>query len=240
MRHIRLYVFTLAVLVAVSLSSAAFADNMTFISPAGNTAGGEPTYPYNFSINGGPTVSLLCDAFNNNIYLGETWIANETSIPTGTGLFGSTSSANYAAAGLIFDAVLNINGGPLNGTVLNTSDASWAIWSIFSLNALGDITPGNGGSPFGVSGNVNALNLYNAALSAAAGAPASDFAGIVIYTPVAGSQTGNLGTPQEFLGYTAVPEPSQVTFLGVIALLGIAGFAFRKRLAPALAIDFRQ
>ncbi len=237
----RLFVFIFSLLAAVLLSGSAFADDsMTFVAPGGNNSGGEYTYPYNFLINGVPA-SLLCDTFDNHISDGETWKANENPIPGGTGLFGSTGSTDYLAAGLIFDTILGVNGVTLSGTTSNSNDANWAIWALFSGNAKTDIQ-GSASSPFGAGGNPNALAYYNAALAAAGTPlPTSDFAGITIYTPEAGTQSGNLGTPQEFLGYTPpghsnVPEPSELSFLGILALAGAGGFAFRKQLAPKLAI----
>jgi hypothetical protein len=242
----RLFAFIFSLLAAVLLSGSAFADNMTFVGPSGNNSGGEYTYPYNFMING-VAGSLMCDAFDYHISNGETWMATENSIPGGSRLFDPTGSADYLAAGLIFDTVLGVNGVALPGGITaNSNDANWAIWALFSGNALADINTGNSSSPFGSSGNSNALAYYNWAL-AGAGAPPpnSDFAGIIVYTPVAGSQSGNLGTPQEFLGYTPpghsnVPEPSELSFLGILALAGAGGFAFRKQLAPNLAIAIQQ
>jgi hypothetical protein len=236
MRHTRLFAFIFSLLAAVLLSGSAFADNMTFVGPGGNNSGGEYTYPYNFMINGVPG-ALLCDAFDNHISDGETWIANENSIPGGTGLFGSTGSADYLAAGLIFDTILGVNGVTLPGTITsNSNDANWAIWALFSTNASNDI---HGNGPFGPGGDANAVAYYNWALGLTP--PTGAFDGIIVYTPVDGSQSGNLGTPQEFLGYTPpghsnVPEPSELNFVGVLALAGAGGFAFRKQLAPKLAI----
>jgi hypothetical protein len=236
----RLFAFIFSLLTAILLSGSALADNMTFVGPSGNNSGGEFTYPYNFLINGVPA-GLLCDAFDNHISNGETWIANENPIPGGTGLFGSTGSADYLAAGLIFDTILGVNGVTLPVTVTsNSNDANWAIWALFSLNASADI---HGNGPFGPLGNPNAVAYYNWALGLTP--PSGAFAGITVYTPVAGSQSGNLGTPQEFLGYTPpghsnVPEPSELSFVGILALAGASGFAFRKQLAPKLAIAIQQ
>src|SRR5215468_6089316 len=47
----------------------------------GSTAGGnhdatDYVYPYNFSINGSsPLVSLLCDDYKDEVFMGETWYA---------------------------------------------------------------------------------------------------------------------------------------------------------------------
>jgi hypothetical protein len=238
MRHFRLLAFTFSLLTALLLSGSAFADdNLTFTGAGGNNLGGVYTYPYDFTVNGNST-QLMCDTFNNEIYNGEQWTATESGIPTGSGLFGATSSANYAAAGLIFDAMLGVNGVTLGGVVTNSNDANWAVWALFSSTALNDITNNTGGFP---AGDTTALAIYNAALTTAdGGVPSSDFTGITIYTPVAGSQNPSTdGTPQEFLGYSAVPEPSELSLLGVLALFGVSGFAFRKRLAPKFALSLQ-
>jgi hypothetical protein len=241
----RLFAFIFSLLAAILLSGSAFADNMTFLGASGNHSGGEYTYPYNFLIGTVPA-ALLCDTFDNHISNGETWVANENSIPGGTGLFGSTMSTDYYAAGLIFDTILGVNGVTLPGGITaNSNDANWAIWALFSSNASNDI---HGNGPFGPGGDPNAVAYYNWALTAAmAPPPSTDFAGIVVYTPVANSQIpGNNGMPQEFLGYTPpghsnnVPEPSELSFLGILALAGTGGFAFRKQLAPKLAIAVQQ
>lgn len=227
MRHTRLFAFIFALLTAILLSGSAFADSMVFTGPGGNNSGGVYTYPYNFTVNG-QSMQLLCDTFDNEIFNNETWTATEHSIP-GSGRLFDSSDANavtdYEAAGIIFDGILGINGFAQNP---DTNDANWAIWAIFSPTALGDI-----------AGNTNALAIYNAALTAAGNTPpTSDFAGIVVYTPDPGSQSGQPGhkTPQEFLGYTGdpftpVPEPGTLSLLGVLTLFAVTGFAFRKRFA---------
>jgi len=237
----RLFAFIFSLLAAVLLSGSAFADNMTFVAPGVNNSGGEYTYPYNFLINGVPG-SLLCDTFDNHISNGETWVATENSIPGSGRLFDPALSGNYLAAGLIFDTILGVNSIPLGGGIIaNSNDANWAIWALFSTNASNDI---HGNGPFGPGGDPNAVAYYNWALGLTP--PTGAFNGIVVYTPVANSWSGNLGTPQEFLGYTPpghsnnVPEPSELSFLGILALAGAGGFAFRKQLAPKLAIAVQQ
>jgi hypothetical protein len=233
MRHTRFFAFIFALLTAVLLSGSAFADSMVFTGPGGANLGGVYTYPYNFTVNGTP-MQLMCDTFDNEINSGETWTANESSISgaASSGLFNGVSQAGlkYDAAGLIFASMLGVNGVTLTGFT-NNRDANWAVWALFSSTALQDIT-GSASSPFGPGGDSAALTIYNNALTAAATAPASDFNGITIYTPVAGSQIPNTdGTPQEFLGYVSAPEPSELSLLGVLALFAVTGFAFRKRFA---------
>ncbi|MBV9574399.1 MAG: hypothetical protein JOY93_10120 [Acidobacteriales bacterium] len=107
----------------------------------------------------------------------------------------------------------------------NSSDANWAIWALFSSTARNS-------SYF--TGDANANNIYNAALAAAQNAPNSDFAGLVLYVPNATGQTLNGqpwgGTPQEYIGYVAVPDAGEISLIGSLGMLMLAGFASRKRL----------
>ncbi len=233
MRNTRLFAFIFAFLTAVLLSGSAFADSMSFNGVGGANLGGVYTYPYNFTVNGTP-MQLMCDTFDNEISSPETWTADEHTISGAatSGLFkGVTQSGlKYDAAGIIFASMLGVNGVTLTGFT-NNQDANWAVWALFSSTALQDIT-GSASSPFGPGGDSAALTIYNNALAAAATAPASDFTGITIYTPEAGTQVPTTdGVPQEFLGYTPVPEPSELSLLGVLALFTVTGFAFRKRFA---------
>ncbi len=234
MRHTRLFAFIFVLLTAVLLSGSAFADSMDFTGVGGANLGGVYTYPYIFTVNSTP-MQLMCDTFDNEISSPETWTADEHTIATAatSGLFKNVTNSGlkYDAAGIIFASMLGVNGVTLTGFT-NNKDANWAVWALFSNTALQDIT-GSASSPFGPGGDAAALTMYNNALMAAATAPASDFAGITIYTPEDGTQSGQPGnkTPQEFVGYTAVPEPSELGMLGVLALFTITGFAFRKRFA---------
>lgn len=239
MRNTRLFLIAFFLLTSFLVSGSAFADDsMTFVGPAGNNSGGVYTYPYDFTINGGSITPLICDTFDNEVTPGETWKATESSIPSATGLF-SSNPTGYEAAGLIFDSILGVNNSPVNING-NTNDANWAIWALFSTTALNDIEPNNASSPFGINGDPNAYNIYLAALGDVSTAPAGDFTGIVVYTPELGSQSGTLGTPQEYLGYTPMPEPGESSLIGILALAGVGAFTFRKRLAPKLAISIGQ
>jgi hypothetical protein len=188
---------------------------MNFIGPGGNNGGGVYTYPYNFSINGGPSTPLICDTFDNEVVSGETWTATVSSFLSGEGLFGN-NTLDYKAAGLIFEG---ITGGTINDTVGN-----WAIWGLFSQNAANN--------SFYTSSGAGAL--ANQFLISAASAPNSAFNGLVLYTPVAGTQSWG-GTPQEYIGYGTVsaPEPASIAMLGLVLLT--LGVAVRKRFsAPAM------
>jgi PEP-CTERM motif len=211
MRGLRFAIISLLVLAAVCLCPASAAAHsivrMKLVGVGGNNADGVYTYPYYFSINGKAPVSLICDTYDNQVTMGEIWKAHESSLVSGKGLFGS-QLMDYKAAGLIFKSILN-------GTV-SVNAGNFAIWGLFSTNAKN--------SAFFQGNGTAALDASFLAL--AAKAPNSAFQGLVLYTPIAGTQSWG-GTPQEYIGYSAVPEPATLTLFGT-GLLSLAGMLRRK------------
>lgn len=180
---------------------------MKLTGVGGNSAGGVYTYPYYLSVKGNTAVAMICDSYNNEVTIGETWKAHVHPLLSGHGLFGG-QFLDYKAAGLMFKSILN-------GT-LNVNVGNYAIWGLFSTNAQN--------SSYFKSSGAGAIETEYLALAATASNSA--FRGLVVYTPIAGTQSWGC-TPQEYIAYSPVPEPATLTLFAT-GLISLAGMARRK------------
>ncbi|MDR3748592.1 MAG: PEP-CTERM sorting domain-containing protein [Acidobacteriota bacterium] len=210
----------LAVGFLLAVASASASVTMVFDGAGGNSLGGVSTYPYNFHIDGVGPYPLLCDTFTAEISGGETWQANVTQFQNinagnvntlyfGTVNGGGAGAVQYyvAAAYLFLKAVAN----PSNG------EWNWAVWDLFSKSAA----EGSSNWASLTSGQQTDIQTdVSNALTATAGQTPSNYAGVVIYTPVDATGCGGPTGPedgsgckyQEFFGST--PEPSSLMLFG--------------------------
>ena len=183
-------------LTAMSLPMFAGAVDMQFIgTPTGNNYAGVPSYPYNFSVNRGPIQEMMCLGYNEHISGGEIWKATVASVGS---LDPTTHLLDYQAAFLFTMAVAD------HGA---NSDINAAVWWLFE------------GTP-SLSPGMQAL----VALAQGRTYTQGEFPSVLLYTAIPGSENGNLGTAQNFLG---TPEPGTLAMFGS-GVIGLAGMLRRK------------
>jgi PEP-CTERM motif len=181
---------------AMSLPMFAGTVDMQFIgTPTSNNYSGVSSYPYSFSVNGGPIQDLMCLGYNQHISGGETWQATAARVG---GLDPVTHLLDYQAAFLFTMAVAD------HGA---NSDINAAVWWLFE------------GTP-SLSPGAQAL----VALAQSQTYTQGEFSGVMLYTAIPGSESGNLGTAQNFMG---TPEPGTLALFGS-GIIGLAGMLRRK------------
>ena len=185
MKTVRLFsVLAFVLLGALALPAMAGQVNMQFTGlPTGNNYWGVASYPYDISVNGGGNQWMMCIGYNEHIEGGETWQAVVT--PVGS-LDPSTYLLDYEAAFLFKIAVAD------GGADGNINAATWFLFE---------------GSP-----SLTTEAQAWVALAQSQTYAAGEFSDVLLYSAIPGSESGNLGTAQDFLGTT--PEPGTLALLG--------------------------
>ena len=181
----------------LSLPALAATVGMQFTGlPTGNNYSGVASYPYDISVNGGPNQWMMCIGYNEHIVGGETWQANVFSVGS---LDPVTHLLDYQAAFLFKMAVAD------QGSDSNINAAVW-----YLLEGVPGLTP-----------QAQALVTLAQNQTFTQG----EFSDVLLYAAIAGSESGNLGKAQDFLGTT--PEPGTMGLLGT-GLVTLAGVLRRK------------
>jgi len=231
--------------------------NLTITAPNPDwySLGGVYTNPYTFDVGGATGVLLSCDDFFNDVYLGESWkaqqtalstIENETSVNNNVYFPGNSSQAQnlpnngtnpvqqqqfgyeeiaYLAANLYYNASADDWGNA------QAAQLSYAIWDIYDPSLLANNTQ-----------HLDSTDLTAAQNDVAAAQTFVKNGGTVgsalIFTPMCGNSVCTTQTPgaqQEFIEVLSpnsgapMPEPSLVAFLAVDLIFVLALVARWRR-----------
>ncbi len=182
---------------ALALPAIAGSVNMQFTGlPTGNNYYGVASYPYDITVNSGQNQWMMCIGYNEHIEGWETWQANVTSVGS---LDLSTHLLDYEAAFLFKMALADQGADP------NLNAATWYLFE------------GNPGLTPEAAGFVT--------LAQSETYTQGEFGDVLLYSAIPGSENGNLGTAQNFLGPT--PEPGTLAMFGS-GIIGLAGVLRRK------------
>ncbi|HVB39441.1 MAG TPA: PEP-CTERM sorting domain-containing protein [Terriglobales bacterium] len=178
----------------------------------GPASSGVYYYPYVLNVNG-VNMNVACDDYFDDVYKGESWKANVTTVADLVGTkFGTADTTQYQEAAWLFTKFAS----PLLPNNSVNEAINYAMWDLFEGTAPGV----NTGNPTSDTSSTYWIN--RAASADLSGLNFSDF---VIYTPVAGTQPNGDGLPQEYIG--EVPEPGTI-FLMLTGLVGLAFLAWKR------------
>jgi hypothetical protein len=181
-----------------SLPAAATVVNMKLTNlPTNHQYAGVYTYPYDLSVNGNRSQWMMCIAYHEEISVGETWKANVVNVSS---LDPNTYRLDYEAAFLFKMAEADHGANP------SINAAAW--WLL--EGAPSTLSP-------------TALGLVS--LAQKQSYSHGEYSDVLLYRAIPGTQTGRLGTAQDFLGTT--PEPGTLALLGS-GVLGLGGLLRRR------------
>ena len=207
---------------------------MTLTSPgAGNVMDYVYTSPYTGTVGGQTGVSIICDDFADDSYIGESWKATVSTVAdlSSNVRWASDTSEqqDYDEAAWLAEQ-LSL---PANSNPTTMGYISYAIWDILDPTGVTNfLTTGSYADPA-------VLTAAQAWVTTASQQTyyAGEFSNVLVYTAVPGTATNCNGgpcpsnSPQEFLRVTT-PEASTPVLLAVdlLGFLVLVGF-LRKRVA---------
>jgi len=212
--RLKAIVLTAFVLAAVRVASA---DTLTLDNPPSPyTMGGVYVGPYQFTDSSGATLELICDTFQNEVYIGESWNVTVTSFPAGMSYANSgVTSTQEAEVGWLAEQIFQDYKNPKNAELVG--QLQWAIWEI--LDQAGVLS----------SSYYNSISKYDQGQITywmGQAATSGTYSNLYIYDPISGSQKPSADGPPQ--GYIGVPEPGVLLLMsfGLCSLL-----AFCRRFA---------
>src|ERR1035438_883175 len=248
----------LGLVVAGLVSVAWAADTLTVQNVgAGAVMGGVYTSPYGLSVNGTPTL-LICDDYETNISLGDSWSASLTTLaqissanvngfkfassPYSSALLqGTTAAEDYATAAVLAAELMTLpNIGTPTENAETAGELSFAIWSVFDNSLYTKLNSSSHTSGYGslTLTEVNAVDAYitnaQALVAGATVAGTTNLGDISIdgqpVTNLAVYSPNPLSTDRKFLAVDTVraAEPPSPVLLG-LDLLGLAGLILFAR-----------